>query len=79
MQAPQSTSETLRPEERSQEFVAVQGGTETTSAATLLVAAYLFMWALLFGFIYLSWRKQHAINTRISRLEAALAKREGAD
>ena len=61
------------PSARSTEFVAVQGGGDTTSAATLLVTAYLVMWALLLGFVYLSWRRQGRVETRISELEKAIA------
>ena len=61
------------PSSRSTEFVAVQGGGETTSAASLLIAAYVVMWALLLGFIFLSWRRQARVETRISELEKAIA------
>lgn len=61
-------------EERSTQFVPVQGGTETTSAEALLVAAYLLMWALLIGFVYLSWRRQKALESRVDGLEAAITK-----
>jgi CcmD family protein len=61
------------PSSRSTEFRAVQGGGETTSAAALLITAYIVMWALLLGFIFLSWRRQGRVETRISELEKALA------
>jgi hypothetical protein len=61
------------PSSRSTEFVAVQGGGETTSAASLLIAAYLLMWALLFVFVFLSWRRQARVETRIGELEKAIA------
>jgi len=61
------------PSSRSTEFVAVQGGGETTSAASLLIAAYLLMWGLLFAFVLLSWRRQARVETRISELEKAIA------
>jgi CcmD family protein len=51
----------------------VQGGGETTSAAALLVTAYIVMWALLLGFVFLSWRRQGRVETRISELEKSLA------
>jgi CcmD family protein len=69
---PDSTTST-DPNARSTEFVAVQGGGDTTSAATLLVTAYIVMWALLLGFVFLSWRRQGRVETRISELEKALA------
>jgi CcmD family protein len=78
----QETSATLAPsaspEERSQEFKSVQGGADTTSAGTLLVVAYLVMWALLLGFILMSWRRQGALDGRLKQLERALDKADGA-
>ena len=62
----------LTPADRSTEFVAVQGGTEGTSAETLLVVAYLVMWAILLGFLLLTWRKQSRIEERLSDIDAAL-------
>jgi hypothetical protein len=61
------------PNSRSTEFRAVEGGSETTSAASLLVAAYVLMWGLVLGFLLLSWRRQGRVETRISELEKALA------
>jgi CcmD family protein len=61
------------PSARSTEFVAVQGGGETTSAATLLIIAYIVMWGLLLGFVFLSWRRQGRVETRLSELEKAIA------
>jgi hypothetical protein len=61
------------PNSRSAEFVAVQGGGETTSAASLLIAAYLLMWGLVFFFVFLSWRRQARVETRIAELEKAIA------
>jgi CcmD family protein len=58
------------------EFVPVEGGTETTSAETLLVAAYLVMWAVLLGFVLLSWRRQQSLEGRLGALERALGKVE---
>lgn len=62
----------LTPADRSTEFVAVQGGAEGTSAETLLVAAYLVMWAILLFFLLLTWRKQSRIEARLSDIDAAL-------
>ena len=61
------------PDERSTEFVAVQGGGDTTSASTLLVTAYVGMWVLLLAFIFLSYRRQAKVEARIGELEKALA------
>ena len=62
------------PNSRSQEFVPVTGGTETTSAELMLVIAYLVMWALLLGFVGLGWRRQAKVETRIADLERAVGK-----
>ena len=67
------------PEGRSTEFVAVEGGKETASAATLLVTAYILMWVLLLGFLLLSWRRQRGIEARIAELESALARADRSD
>lgn len=67
--APQTST---APEERAGEFRAVQGGTETASAGTLLVAAYLVMWALLLGFVLLGWRRQNKVDARLAELERAV-------
>ena len=64
--------QTTTPNDRSTEFVPVEGGTETTSAGTMLVIAYLFMWAILIGFVLLSWLKQKRLDRRVSELERAL-------
>lgn len=61
------------PSERSTEFVAVEGGRDTTSAEALLIAAYIIMWALLFGFIIATFRKQQRLDTRIGELEKTLS------
>jgi hypothetical protein len=61
------------PNDRSTEFVAVQGGGDTTSAGTLLVTAYVGMWVLLLTFIFLSYRRQAKVEARIGELEKALA------
>ncbi|HET7540445.1 MAG TPA: CcmD family protein [Polyangiaceae bacterium] len=69
-----TTSATLSdPNSRSTEFVAVQGGGETTSAASLLIAAYLVMWGLVFAFVFLNWRRQGRVEARIADLEKAVA------
>jgi CcmD family protein len=70
-----ATGTPLTPADRSTEFVAVQGGSEGTSAEVLLVAAYLIMWAILLGFLFLTWRKQNRIETRLSELDGELRRR----
>jgi hypothetical protein len=64
------------PSDRSTEFVAAQGGEETSSAEGLLVAAYLVMWAILFGFLLLGWRRQQRVDQRVQELEKALTRVE---
>lgn len=64
-------------ESRSQEFRPVTGGpTETSSAATLLVVAYVLMWAILMGFLFATFRRQAAVDKRLAELERALPKQE---
>lgn len=70
---PTQTTTAKDPGDRATEFVPVQGGGETTSAASLLITAYLVMWALLIGFVLMSWRRQGRVENRISELEKALA------
>ena len=62
--------------ERSQEFRPVTGGTsETSSASALLITAYVLMWAILMGFLFLTFRRQAAVDKRLGELERALPKR----
>ncbi len=70
--AKQPTGGTLTPEDRSTEFVPVVGGGESASAGSLLVWAYLLMWALLFGFVITTWRRQRQVAARLDRIERAL-------
>lgn len=68
----QTSTQPAVPDDRAMGFEKVEGGGETTSAGTLLVVAYLVMWALLLGFILLSWRRLSRVETRINGLERAL-------
>jgi hypothetical protein len=64
------------PDSRSQEFVPVTGGpTETSSAEALLITAYVLMWAILMGFLLVTFRRQAAVDKRMSDLERSLSKR----
>ena len=66
-------------EDRSQEFRPVTGGaTETSSAEALLITAYVLMWAILMGFLFLTFRRQAAVDKRLGELERALPKRPDA-
>ena len=72
--APPTTGTTA--EERSQEFRPVTGGaTETSSAEGLLITAYVLMWAILMAFLFLTFRRQAAVDKRLGELERALPKR----
>jgi hypothetical protein len=62
----------MDPNDRSTQFVPVEGGTETTSAEAMLVAAYLVMWALLLAFVGLGWRRQARVEARLAELEKAV-------
>jgi CcmD family protein len=66
------------PEDRSTEFVAVEGGNDTTSSEALLVSAYLVMWALLLGFVWLTWRRQQKMEARVMDLERTMGGTRGA-
>jgi len=60
--------------DRRSEFVPVGPGGETSSAEALLITAYMLMWALIFGLIFLSQRRQRAMDIRLTELEATLRK-----
>jgi hypothetical protein len=61
-------------QERSTQFRPVEGGAETTSAATFLIAAYVLMWLCVLAFLLLTWRKIRSAQAQVDRLERALAK-----
>jgi hypothetical protein len=60
----------LTPESRSTEFVSVTGGGETSSGEVLLVTAYVLMWAAVAFFIFITWRKQNAIDAKLKELDS---------
>ncbi len=65
-----NSTPSVTPEGRSQEFVPVTGGgVETTSAGALLIAAYVLMWAILMGFLLMTFRRQSAVDKRLADLE----------
>jgi CcmD family protein len=64
------------PEERSTEFVAVEGGRETTSAEALLVTAYVVMWGIILIFLLFTWRRQTGLERRLGDLERSLDRAE---
>ena len=59
--------------ERGTEFRPVEGGDTVASGETLLIEAYAVLWAILFAFLWLSWRRQARVDARIGELEQALA------
>jgi len=59
---------------RQTEFRAVEGGTETMSGETLLVEAYAAVWIILFGFVFMSWRRQSRIDARVAELERTVSR-----
>jgi CcmD family protein len=60
--------------DRRSEFVPVGAGGETSSAEALLITAYIVMWALIFGLVFGSQRKQRKLEQRLAELESSLAK-----
>lgn len=58
-------------ESRATTFQAVEGG-ETRSGEMLLVEAYAVLWAILFGWLLIMWRKQVRLHARIEDLDRAL-------
>jgi CcmD family protein len=62
-------------ESRSQEFRPVSGGsTDTSSAGALLITAYVLMWVILMAFLFMTFRRQAAVDKRLGELERALPK-----
>jgi CcmD family protein len=59
---------------RTTEFQAVEGGSEQMSGETLLVEAYVATWIILFGFVFVSWRRQARIDARVAELERTVAR-----
>lgn len=66
----------ISADDRRDAFMPVEGATETTSAAQMLVIAYALLWLLVLLFVYMTWRRQNALDRRLSWLEKALATRE---
>lgn len=67
---------TSTPAERSTEFLPVTGGQETSSESGLLIAAYILMWACVFGLVWLSIKRLTALDTRLGELERQLSKHD---
>jgi len=63
------------PQDRSTQFVPVEGGgPQTTDAGTFLVIAYMLMWLATVLFILHTWRKTRGIQQRVDELQKAIAK-----
>jgi hypothetical protein len=58
-------------DDRATEFVAVDGA-EHYSGSTLLVSAYVAIWAILMAWLFVMWRKQAGLALRLEGLERAL-------
>ncbi len=54
-------------------YRAVQGNeVQQYNGGTLLVYAYVLIWVVLMGWIFMLWRKSSAISARLDGLEAAI-------
>jgi len=60
------------PTKTPSEFVPVEGGSDSTSAESLLVIAYIAMWFLFFGFLAMTYRRQKSLTDKVNQLEQAL-------
>ena len=65
------------PDERSTEFVPVEGGRDTTSAETLLVIAYCVLWVVMFWFVFSTWKRQGTMEARLADLDRRLESARG--
>jgi hypothetical protein len=74
--APDTTTTQAAPRETA--FRRVEGGGETTSGTVLLIEAYVALWVILFAFVFISWRRQSRIDSRIAELERSFAQHPGA-
>jgi len=64
-------------DDRATDFEAVTGETgEHYSGYTLMVTAYGLIWAIMMAWIFLLWRKQASLNTRLDGLESAIGRAE---
>ena len=75
-----SFAQAQQPEDRSTQFVPVEGGgPETSDAGTFMVAAYVLMWLATVLFILHTWRKTRSVQNRLDELQKAIAKVPRAD
>jgi CcmD family protein len=75
--APKAARPESQGDQRGTEFRSVEGGTESMDGNTLMVEAYAALWLILFGFIFVSWRRQGRMDARIDELERALTSSRG--
>jgi len=78
LQRPATNLQSLAaPQGRASEFVAVSGAeAENTSATAMLVIAYSLFWLLLLGFVWMTWRRQQSLSSRLRILESQIEKLE---
>jgi hypothetical protein len=76
MNSSQSPTATVgTPQDRSTQFVPVEGGSASTNdAGAFMVAAYVLMWLATVLFILHTWRKTKGIQQRIDELHKAVSK-----
>lgn len=63
-------------ENRASTFQPVEGGGETRSGELLLVEAYVVLWLILFGWLFLLRKKTTVIESRLAEIDGALQKAE---
>ncbi len=63
-----------KPDNRSQSFQPVKGGSEMQSGAALLVEAYSVFWLCVLGLLWVSMRRIRSLDQRISRLSEEVSK-----
>ena len=62
------------PDSRATTFQPVESGGEQRSGETLLVEAYVVLWVILMGWLFLLWRKQNGLHARLDDLERVIDK-----
>ncbi len=70
--APATGTQAPTQVDRATTFQPLENAPEAHNGATLLVEAYAILWAILFGWLLLMWRKQTALNRQIAQLERAV-------
>lgn len=63
-------------DDRATTFQAVEPGKEQYDGNTLMVTAYVLVWALVLGYVVVLWRKQAALGARLEGLESAIVRAE---